>query len=92
MAKKRSVGVEETENKARAEIRRFWLMFPPGGFYGDMPTGLGPYPLLNLSGFPHRGEITFCLRCRARPRKMRCGVGVSTANAIAKFDCAWKAH
>lgn len=52
MAKKRSVGVEETENKARAEIRRFWLMFPPGGFYGDMPTGLGPVPVAQLKRLP----------------------------------------
>ena len=38
MAKKRSVRVEETENKARVEIRRAWLSLPPGGYYGDMPT------------------------------------------------------
>src|SRR5262245_15007692 len=93
MAKKRSVPVEETENNARAEIRRFG--------YRLQALHLGKRrllcfasrrPSLNLSGFPHRGEITFCLWCRAPPRKMRSGVLVSTTLAIAKFVRPWNAH
>ena len=48
MARKRSVRVEETENKARAEIQRAWLSFPPGGYWGDTPTPGDFYRLKRL--------------------------------------------
>ena len=85
MARKRSVRVEETENKARAEIQRAWLSFPPGAIGGTRPLR-GTFIDLSGFGFP----ITFCL-CwgSARPCKMRCGIVVSTTNAMAELHGAW---
>ena len=53
MAKKRSVPVEETENNARAEIRRFWLSFA-GASFGEAPSPLlrEPPPLAQLKRLP----------------------------------------